>query len=54
MHVISMPMRRHFIVDQEIYVSSSCLWYTSDSIKVVPKQSEKIEYEREKLAGSGD
>ena len=28
--------------------------HTAISIKVVPKQNEKVEYEREKLAGSGD
>ncbi len=29
-------------------------YYTAISIKVVPEQSEKVEYEREKLAGSDD
>ena len=28
--------------------------YTAISIKVVPEQSGKVEYEREKLAGSDD
>ena len=28
--------------------------YTADSIKVVPNQREKVEYEHEKLAGSRD
>ena len=28
--------------------------YTAISIKVVPKQREKVEYEREKVAESGD
>ncbi len=31
-----------------------CELYTAISIKVVPEQSEKVEYEREKLAGSDD
>ncbi len=28
--------------------------HTADSMKIVQKQREKVEYEREKLAGSGD
>ena len=32
---------------------SNIILHTANSIKVVPKQREKVEYEREKLAGSG-
>ena len=35
-------------------VKNSGVWYTATSIKVVPKQSGKVEYEREKFAGSDD
>ncbi len=34
--------------------SHNFFMYTTDSIKVVTKQRDKVEYEREKLAGSGD
>ena len=35
-------------------IRNGCSGYTAISIKAVPKQSEKVEYEREKLAGSCD
>ncbi len=41
-------------VTSSLFDISNYIEYTAISIKVAPEQSGKVEYEREKLAGSDD